>query len=300
MDASGLNTLDHLMTASIASGTGSDSATAAKATAGGQEMAARAAAAKTKDDGSSSSTSSTTTMSTSTSTSAATDDDSVANDDDDDSSGGKKATSSHSTSKAKASPPPNLSANVTQTDESPADWYDDDGSATMGAGDQAEAPASAGSTSGSAVGTADTGSGSASGSGSSSGTAKTSNTTLPNGRAHLDENNPHRAEMKRNNPKGDHTSTNDDDDVGYIHYNGTSNEDYVVGDDDDAPKTVADAIVSNLSKKSKTMSMSTREGYVAAFVALVVAAGFGIYVATKHCRRTMKEQRRRSGYQTIE
>ena len=177
---------------------------------------------------------------------------------------------------------------MTQTDESPADWYDDDGSATMAVGDKAEAPASAGSTSGSAAGTANTGA-----------TSTSSNTTLPNGRAHLDTNNPHRAEMKRNNPDGIHNSTNDDDDVGYIHHNATSNEDYVVGDDDDAPKTVADAIVSNLSKKSKKMSMSTREGYVAGFVVLIAAAGFGIYLATKRCRRMMK-QRRRSGYQTIE
>ena len=39
--ASGLSTLEQLMTASIVSGTGSDAATAAKATAGGQENAAR-------------------------------------------------------------------------------------------------------------------------------------------------------------------------------------------------------------------------------------------------------------------
>ena len=289
--ASGLTKLEHLMTASIVSGTGSDSATAAKATAGGQENAAREAAAKKDSTSTSTATSST---STSTATSGTTDDDSAATDDDDDDSsgGGKKAAGSHSsnnsTSKATASPPPNLSANVTKTEESVADWYDDDGSPTLAAGDKAEAPsesaggasagASAGSTSGSAAGT---------------------NTTLPNGRAHRDENNPHAAEMKRNNPKGDHTSTNDDDDVGYVHYNSTSNEDYVVGDDDDAPKTAADAIVSDLSKKSKKMNMGTREGYVAVFVALMAAAGFGVYVANKHCQRMIK-QRRRSGYQSIE
>ena len=297
--ASGLTKLEHLMTASIVSGTGSDSATAAKATAGGQENAAREAAAKKDSTSTSTATSSTSTStetsstSTSTATSGTTDDDSVATDDDDDDSsstsggGGKKAAASHSsnsTSKATASPPPNLSANVTKTEESVADWYDDDGSPTLAAGDKAEAPsgsaggASAGSTSGSAAGT---------------------NTTLPNGRAHRDENNPHAAEMKRNNPKGDHTSTNDDDDAGYVHYNSTSNEDYVVGDDDDAPKTAADAIVSDLSEKSKKMNMGTREGYVAVFVALMAATGFGVYVANKHCQRMIK-QRRRSGYQSIE
>ena len=287
--ASGLTKLEHLMAASIVSGTGSDSATAAKATAGGQENAAREAAGKKDATSTSSSTS------TSTTTSGTTDDDSVATDDDNDDSsstsgggGGKKA--SNSTSKAKASPPPNLSANVTKTEESAADWYDDDGSQTLAAGDKAEAP------SGSTGGASASASASA---GSTSGSAAGTNTTLPNGRAHRDENNPHAAEMKRNNPKGDHTSTNDDDDVGYVHHNSTSNEDYVVGDDDDAPKTAADAIVSDLSKKSKQMNMGMREGYVAVFVALMAAAGFGIYVANKHCQRMMK-QRRRSGYQSIE
>ena len=289
--ASGLSTLEQLMTASIVSGTGSDAATAAKATAGGQENAARtaaAAAAKKDDDDDSTATTSTTASTATDDDSAAADDDSVATDDDD-STGGKKTSTSK---KAKASPPPNLSVNVTQTDESPADWYDDDGSATMAVGDKAEAPASAGSTSGSAAGTANTG--------ATSTSSTSSNTTLPNGRASLDTNNPHRAEMKRNNPDGIHNSTNDDDDVGYIHHNSTSNEDYVVGYDDDAPKTRTDAIVSVISKKSMKMSMSTREGYVAAFVVLVAAAGFGIYLATKRCRRMMKQQRRRSGYQTIE
>ena len=293
--ASGLTKLEHLMTASIVSGTGSDSATAAKATAGGQENAAREAAAKKDSTSTSTATSST---STSTATSGTTDDDSVATDDDgDDSSstsgggGGKKAAASHSsnsTSKATASPPPNLSANVTKTEESVADWYDDDGSPTLAAGDKAEAPS--GSAGGASAGAS---------AGSTSGSAAGTNTTLPNGRAHRDENNPHAAEMKRNNPKGDHTSTNDDDDAGYVHYNSTSNEDYVVGDDDDAPKTAADAIVSDLSKKSKKMNMGTREGYVAVFVALIAAAGFGVYVANKHCQRMIK-QRRRSGYQSIE
>ena len=301
--ASGLTKLEHLMAASIVSGTGSDAATAAKATAGGQENAAREAAAK-KDSTSTSSSTSTSTATTSTATSTSTstaasgtaDDDSVTTDDEDSDSsstsgGGKKATASHSsnsTSKATASPPPNLSANVTKTEESAADWYDDDGSPTLSAGDKAEAPSgSAGSASASAS------------AGSTSGSAAGTNTTLPNGRAHRDVNNPHAAEMKRKNPKGDHTSTNDDDDAGYVHHNSTSNEDYVVGDDDDAPKTAADAIVSDLSKKSKKMNMGTREGYVAVFVALMAAAGFGIYVANKHCQRMIK-QRRRSGYQSIE
>ena len=281
--ASGLSTLEQLMTASIVSGTGSDAATAAKATAGGQENAARtaAAAAAKKDDDS--------TATTSTTASTATDDDSVATDDDD-SIGDKKTSTKKKEAKAKASPPPNLSVNVTQTDESPADWYDDDGSATMAVGNKADAPASAGSTSGSAAGTTNTG----------ATTSTSSNTTLPNGRAHLDTNNPHRAEMKRNNPDGIHNSTNDDDDAGYIHHNATSNEDYVVGDDDDSPKTITDAIFSDISKKSKKMSMSTREGYVVVFVVLVAAAGFGSYLATKRCRRMMKQQGRRSGYQAIE
>ena len=281
--ASGLTKLEHLMTASVVSGTGSDSATAAKATAGGQENAAKDAAAKKDSTSSSTATSST---STSTVASGTTDGDSVATDDDDDDS--SSTSGGGGGQKAAASPPPNLSANVTKTEESAADWYDDDGSPTLSAGGKAEAPSgSAGGASASAS------------AGSTSGSAAGTNTTLPNGRAHRDANNPHAAEMKRNNPKGDHTSTNDDDDVGYVHYNSTSNEDYVVGDDDDAPKTAADAIVSDLSKKSKKMNMGTREGYVAVFVVLMAAAGFGIYVANKHCQRMIK-QRRRSGYQSIE
>ena len=82
--ASGLTKLEHLMAASIVSGTGSDSATAAKATAGGQENAAREAAGKKDSTSTSSSTS------TSTATTGTADDDSVATDDDDDDSPQKR------------------------------------------------------------------------------------------------------------------------------------------------------------------------------------------------------------------
>mmetsp|Transcript_34054 Transcript_34054/g.68622 ORF Transcript_34054/g.68622 Transcript_34054/m.68622 type:complete len:288 (-) Transcript_34054:132-995(-) len=253
------DTVSKLLTESIASGTGSDAGTAAKAlvsTTGKststttKSTSTSPASAPSSSEGSSADDTDdvdTTSTSTSTSTSNA-----AASD------GGSKAKAAGSGPVSSPSPP------ATKT----VDWYDDD--ATADAGD---------STSNAHVARTNT-------------TRSGNNATvLPNGRMHRDKNNPH-ADKKGQ----DHTSTNDDDDVGYIFRNTTSNEDFVL--DDDTPKTGVEEVISIMTKRSSKMRTTTKEGYVAAFAIVAIGIGVCVYALNRHCGRMIKK--RQAGYQPIE
>lgn len=253
--------MSKLLTASIASDTGSDAGTAAKVLVSSNSATTRKSA-------------STGTKSTSTSPASApssSEGSSAGDNDDVDATSTPTSTSNAATSdggsKAKAAgsgPVSSPSPPATKT----VDWYDDDATADA-----------SGSTSNIPVARTNT-------------TRSSNNATiLPNGRRHRDANNPH------SDKKGqDHTSTNDDDDVGYIFRNTTSNEDFVL--DDDTPKTAVEEVISTMTKRSSKMRTTTKEGYVAAFTVIVIGIGVGVFVLNRHCGRMIKK--RQAGYQPIE
>ena len=272
-----VDTVSEMPTASIASGTGSDAETASKVLAkNGGAAATKKSGGDDDDDDDDDDSSSSTSSSTSTSGPSHGTDNDVGDDadGDDDPPSSTKTSNNASTDsdKKKATRDPAPTTNATKSNENAMDWYDDDATADG----QSYVPAAPGT----------------SPNPRSNETSVNATAILPNGRKHRDENNPH-ADKKG----GDHTSTNDDDDAGYIFHNSTSNEDFVL--DDTEPKTAIETFLSNVTKKSHKMSMAEKEGLVAAFILVAVAIGYGIYKIAKYFERLTK-QRQRAGYQQIQ